>query len=325
VSAAAGGRLVGAALFAGALTCSVAARAGAQSYTLGDLFASVRSGAATVQLERTRPASAQRLAALDAYFTSIHATTLSLAQVQQLYNPGPKNVGIVARWNRHAVEPVAEPGFADSLTALNRVIHTELEPALQTRLSEDSLNALFKPVDALGTLVLRAAQGNNQEKLRRFAVKYGPGSPQLNLVEVGLNYLVQLKVPGFAPSPDGWTSPYEIVATYRTTDLTASKTATDSTLRGRVVTTGQLGIRKYNFDPNCGRGHRLSELINPCQASFGAFMMGPTDSPLLSPLQIADRGGVYLSRGKYHIAAVFFGSGRRFVFGVDQQIIPYLF
>ena len=250
---------------------------------------------------------------------------LSLEEIGKLYAPGPRDIGVVARWNRRNVAPVAIPGFADSLTALDRVVHSELEPALQSRISEDSLNSLFKPVDALGTIVLTNARNANQEKLRRLSQKYGPGSPQLNVVEVGLNYLFQLKVPGFAPSTDGWTSPYEIVATYRTTDLTGSKSGTDSTFRGHAVTTGQIGVRKYNFAPDCGTGHRLSELINPCQSSLGAFLMGPRDSPLLSPLSLATRGGVYLSRGKYHFAGVVFGPGKRFVFGVDQQILPYIF
>jgi hypothetical protein len=301
-----------------------AATAGAQDFTLGDLFTRVRSGAATVDFERTRPISAKRLADLDAYFTNAHAMDLSLDGLAESYAPGSKDMRIVARWSRSSVAPLTAPGFTDSLAALDRVIHSELEPALQGKITEDSLNSLFKPVDAFGTKVLQVAKATNQEKLRRFAVKYGPGSPQLNVAEVVLNYLAQLKVPGFAPSADGWTSPYEVVTTYRTTDLTASKTGGDN-VRGHVVTTGQLGIRKYNFDPDCGQGHRLSELINPCQSSFGAFLMGPSDSPLVRPWRLTSRGGVYLSRGKYHVAGVFLGPGKRFVFGVDQQLLPYLF
>ncbi len=322
MTAVTGMRRAGVGLF---LLATLAPVGHAQSYTLGDLFARARSGAATVNLEQSHPASARRLAQLDSFFTISHAMSLSLGELQAIYSPGPKPVGIIARWRKDAVQPAVAPGFADSVTALSRVLHAELEPALQARISEDSLNALFAPVDAFGTLVLRAAQTNNQEKLRRFAVKYGPGSPQLNLVEVALNYLAQLKMPGFAPSPDGWTSPYEIVATYRTTDLTVSKTTTDSATRGRAVTTAQLGLRKYNFDIGCGQGSKLAELINPCQASAGLFLMPSEDRPLLSPLRLTDRLGLYLARGKYHAAIVFLGPGKRFVFGLDQQILPYLF
>jgi len=298
-------------------------------YTFGDLFASVRSGVAVSGLEATRPASAKHLVDLERYFTGAETMGLSLEQLGKLYSPGPRDIAIVSRWNRRQVGGVALPGFTDSLTTLNRLIHSELEPALQAKLAGDSLDRLFKPVDELGTIILRNARDANQEKLRRLSAKYGPGSPQLNVVEVALNYIAQLKSPVFSPSPDGWTSPYEIVATYRSTDLTgskaASKTGTDTTFRAHVVTTAQLGVRKYNFAPNCGTGHRLSELINPCQSSFGAFLMGPTDSPLLSPLALSTRGGVYHTRGKYHFAGVVFGPGKRFVFGLDQQVLPYIF
>jgi hypothetical protein len=227
----------------------------------------------------------------------------------------------VARWNRQV--PQFELGFVDSLVALNTVAHGALQRALMEKLTRESLDSLYKPIDDFGAQVLIKARAANQEKLRRFYIKYGPASPHLNLAEVGINYLGQLFIPGLLPSADGMPSPYELVATYRTTDLTAAHSDAGH-LTGRVVTTAQAGVRMYGFSETCGKGGRFVELIDPCQSSAGAFFMGPRDAPLAKLWGSGQRAGFYLARGKYHLGYVF-GAEKRLVFGVDQQLVPYVF
>jgi hypothetical protein len=303
------------------LACAASAYAQAPVTTLADIFARLKAGEAITGFETTSPRVAQRLAVLDAYFTSANAMGLTIDELTDIYTHRRADLATVARWDRNA--PALTPGLVDSLVALNTVAHGQLLTALQARLSRDSLDTLYKPIDDFGTLVLVKARAANQEKLRRFYVKYGPQSPHLNLAEVGLNYLGQLFIPGLLPSEDGWPTPYELVATYRTTDLTAAQSDAGH-FTGRVVTTAQLGVRMYGFSPNCGKGGRFAELMNPCQSSAGAFLVGPRDAPLARVWGSGVRGGVYLARGKYHLGYVV-GADKRVVIGVDQQLVPYVF
>ena len=289
--------------------------------TLADIFARLRAGEELVGFAAASPLLDRRIAALESYFRRANAIDWTLDQLTDVYTHRRADLPTVARWDRHA--PYLDPGLVDSLVVLNTIAHGQLLAALQARLSRPSLDSLYKPIDDFGTMVLVKAKAANQEKLRRFYVKYGPGSPQLNLAEVGLNYLGQLFIPGLLPSVDGWPTPYELVATYRTTDLTAAQSDARH-LTGRVVTTAQLGVRMYGFGENCGMGGRFAQLTNPCQSSVGAFLMGAQDAPLKRVWGSGVRGGFYLARGKYHLGYVV-GGEKRVVFGVDQQVIPYIF
>jgi len=304
-----------------ALTCVGSLQAQTPAATLGDIFARLKEGEAIVGFAVSTPTVARRLSGLEVYFKSAKTMGLTLDELTDVYTHRRADLPTIARWDRDA--PFLAPGLVDSLVALNVVAHGQLLTALQGRLSRDSLNVLYKPIDDFGTQVLTKAQAANQEKLRRFYVKYGPESPQLNLAEVGLNYLGQLFIPGLLPSADGWPTPYELVATYRTTDLTAAQSDAGR-LTGRVVTTAQLGVRMYGFSEDCGQGGRFVQLVNPCQSSLGAFLMGPRDAPLARVWGSGVRGGVYVSRGKYHVGYVL-GAEKRVVFGVDQQMVPYVF
>jgi hypothetical protein len=305
-----------------ALALASATTAHAQaSETLGDIFGRLKAGESIVAFSTTTPLVARRLDGLDFYFRRAGAMSLTLDELTDVYTRRRADLETVARWNRHV--PQFEPGFVDSLVALNTVAHGALQRALMEKLSKESLDSLYKPIDDFGTQVLVKARAANQDKLRRFYIKYGPESPRLNLAEVGLNYLGQVFIPGLLPSEDGMPSPYELVATYRTTDLTAAKSDAGE-LTGRVVTTAQIGVRMYGFSETCGQGGRFVELIDPCHSSAGAFVMGRRDAPLSKLWGSGQRAGVYVARGKYHLGYVF-GAEKRLVFGVDQQLVPYVF
>jgi len=305
-----------------ALALAGATTAHAQTQaTLGDIFARLKVGESLVGFSTTTPAVAQRLAGLELYFRNADAMGMTLDQLTDVYTRRRADLSTVARWNRQV--PQFEMGFVDSLVALNTVAHGALQRALMEKLTRESLDSLYKPIDDFGAQVLIKARAANQEKLRRFYIKYGPDSPHLNLAEVGINYLGQLFIPGLLPSADGMPSPYELVATYRTTDLTAAHSDAGH-LTGRVVTTAQAGVRMYGFSETCGKGGRFVELIDPCQSSAGAFFMGPRDAPLSKLWGSGQRAGFYLARGKYHLGYVF-GAEKRLVFGVDQQLVPYVF
>lgn len=295
----------------------------AQSYTLGGILQRLRDAEQIVAFATTNPVVDKRLAVLTDYFANSHASDLTLDDLADIVTRRSVSIGTVARWDREAVNSYTAKPFRDSVSSLTTVAHGSLEAALQAKLTKTELDNLYKPIDSLGTLILVLARANNQEKLRRYEIKYGPSSPHLNVAEVGLNYIAQLAVPGFLPSDDGYPAPFELVATYRTTDLTAAQSAT-SHVTARVLSTAQLGLRMYGFGENCGKGSRFADLLNPCQSSLGAFFASPTDGALAQPWKTGSRSGFYLARGKYHLGYVF-GSQQRIVFGTDQQILPYVF
>lgn len=295
----------------------------APSFTLGDVLTRLQAGAAIVDLSTTNPPLSRELDSLAHFFVTVHATSLSLDQVADLYTRRSPRIGTVARWDRNPCAPAATSCFYNALVGLLRVAHGSLEQSLQARLPKDSLDALYRPIDELGTRVLQRAGADEQEKLRRYAVKYGPSSPQLNVAEVGLNYLAQLGIPGFLPSADGWPSPYEIVAAYRPLDLTAAQSAS-AHLTAQAVAATLAGLRVYRFGASCGGGGVLADLVRPCESSAGAFLLAPRDEALFRTWGPDTRVGAYLSRGKYHVGYVF-GANPRVVLGIGAQILPYIF
>ena len=300
--------------------CALPVRAqDARHYTLRDVFAGIHRGEERASFASANPVSAAHIDALEGYFDRIDLGGASLNDVIAVYTTRGPDFKAIAGWNRDRWSP----GLVDSLTMVRSIANGELYPALRRlQLPKPSLDSIMAPLDSLQDKLLAVQLASNKEKLRRFFIKYGPNAPRLNAAEVLLNYVAQLAIPGFLPSPDGTPTPNELVATYRTTDLTASQTAVDP-FRAHVVTSGQVGLRRYTFDEGCGEG-RFADLLHPCQWSLGGFLVGPSDSPLNSPWQLRHRGGFYLARGKYHVGAIF-GGDRRLVFGVDQQLLPYVF
>lgn len=315
-----------------AFVCSAASieSARAQSFTLGDIFERMRAGEAIVGFAAAHPQLDARITVLESYMRSQDAMGIGLDSLGLLYSGLSSDFSTVLRWNRDAfsrdsvaTRAVLPAGFKDSLVQLNIVAHGTLQRELEARIGADSLNVLYRPVDQFLQNVLRHGVARNGETLRRFAVKYGPDSPHLNLLEAGLNYAGQLLLPGVFLGSNGGPSPWEMVAAYRTTDLTVSSTAMEAS-KARVVTSAQLGMRWYNFAVGCGEGSQLHQLLHPCHAAGGVFLMGPADTPLAQLWHDGQRGGAYGAWGNYHLGFVL-AREKRVVFGLDTQILPYVF
>jgi hypothetical protein len=295
----------------------------AQTFTLGDIFDRLRTGEQIVDFARTHPAVDRRITVLEAYVVSQNAMGIGLDSLTAIYTRDKADFATVLRWNRDQVALTLPGGFVDSLAQISVMAHGSLMNELAAKIGKDSLDVLYKPIDTFLQKVHENRLAANQEKLRRFSVKYGPDSPHLNLVEAGLNYVGQLILPGLLLGHEGAPSPFELVATYRTTDLTASQSATERT-KLRMVTSAQLGLRWYNFAPGCGQGGKMQELLHPCHISGGAFLMGPSDTPLAKFWGSGRRAGAYGAWGGYHMGYVA-GAEKRLVFGLDTQVLPYVF
>ena len=302
----------------------------AQAFTLGDIFARMRAGETILGFAANHPQLDARITVLESYMRSQDAMGMGIDALGLLYSGLTPEFPTVLRWNRDAfsrdsvaTRAVLPPGFKDSLVQLHIVAYGTLQRELKARIGADSLNVLYRPIDQFLQSVLEHGIARNGETLRRFAVKYGPDSPHLNLLEAGLNYAGQLLLPGVFLGSSGGPSPWEMVAAYRTTDLTVSSTPTE-TSKLRVVTSAQLGMRWYNFAMGCGEGSQVHQLLHPCHAAAGAFVMGKADTPLAQLWHDGQRAGAYGAWGNYHFGFVL-GQEKRIVFGLDTQVLPYIF
>ena len=293
------------------------------TYTLEDILVSLHRAAVEIRFDTVNANANRILDSLTSLLRNAKATSLSVPQLVDIVEHNRAGLAAVARWDPQHYTLWTQPWFDSTITALRQIANTPLANAMPARLASGRVNELLAPIDALGNAIRAAGQANNQEKLRRYEVKYGPASPRLNAVEVVLNYAGQLWIPGLRPSTDGWPSPFELVASYRTTELTATQ-AENEKLSVRMVAATQLGLRRYNFGEAWGVGGPLHRLLKPADASAGLFLMGPADEPLSRTWGSQTRAGAFIGWGTMHAGYVF-GTHPRFVIGTGKQVLPYLF
>jgi hypothetical protein len=308
-----------------ALGASLAAPVGAQeTFTLGAIVDSLQAAAREVDLSTREPVASGMLDSIATLFRDAGARGFAVGELADAITQRRPSAGTVARWEPERYRLLSQPWFRQAVIVLAQIGNTPLRRHLVApQFTQARANELLAPLNALGRAVRAAAMANGEEKLRRYEIKYGPDSPRLNLAEVGLNYVAQLWIPALGPTRDGWPSPYEIIAAYRATELTVTESETDK-LTARLVSAGQLGIRKYHFRPGWGTGSRLAQLLRPRESSIGAFVMGPRDTPLHRVWGEGARAGAFIGWGTAHLGYVF-GPHRRLVLGTGTQLIPYAF
>ena len=298
----------------------------APSYTLEDVLTSLRSGADTLDLARTNPAQSQALDSISAMLRAADAGPLSIDALASFITKTHPSFSDVARWRSEPHAPWVQPWFYDALVRLRRLANaagTGIGPQLVAKFGSAAADHFIAPMDELETKVLRNAQAINTEKLRRYELKFGPESARLNIVEVVVTYLLERPAwSPFAPDENG-PSPFELVSSYSTSGLTASRTAEDK-LRGHLVAGAHAGFRFYRFGETKAGGNALQKFLAPKYLGAGAFFIGAQDRPLISPLENGHRSGGFLDWGPAR-AGFTLGRDWRAVIGVGKQILPYLF
>jgi hypothetical protein len=192
-----------------------------------------------------------------------------------------------------------------------------LGPDLEARTDARS-SQVKDAVQAFQHAQLEVAHRQALERLRAFEVKYGPGSPTLNVVEILENFWLQ-RYPPFKPGAHG-PSPWEVVSLYSTTYLTTVEGA------ATFVSVVELGLRHYNFsyDPEVKTG--LRSYLTPRYWN-AAFVIGDgEDGALRLPFRRAPRFGGSLSWGDMKVAYLH-GDGQRWRLLVSRQlqVLPHLF
>jgi hypothetical protein len=293
---------------------------GMPAFTLDSVLTSLQRAAVVAQLGQEAPEVNARL---DSLATAVRAEpgagALTVEQLAAIVTGRKGGFLTVARWKPEAARYATSPAMRDALFRLARIGSSSIEPRLDDRVSREDARVLLAPLSALQSAVLRMSQGWNEDRLRRVELKYGPDAPTLNGLEVLLNYGAQW-VPGLRPRADGTPSRYEIVAAYRTLDVSA----TPSLDTARVVASARLGLRSYFWNPDWGTGNRLRRLIKPRHMSLGLVLVGPSEKPLVRAWGPDHRRGVFAGWGDLHAAYVL-ESPRRILVGTSAKLVPYGF
>lgn len=175
-------------------------------------------------------------------------------------------------------------------------------------------------VQAIRHADLERAQRDAFARLRRYEVKYGPGSPRLNVVEVLLNAGLQ-RWSVFAPGKNG-PSPYEALLAYSTSYVTL-----DQRNDARPVSVLEAGVRRYTFSWDPESRSVWARMLKPRHGSLGVAMAEQRDGALRWPLTAAggsSRVGPFLTWGDLKVAALF-GPESRFLLSRQMQLLPNLF
>jgi hypothetical protein len=300
-------RLVGA---AGVMIGLIAPSLSAQS--LGTMLDSLHQAA------RSAPQSAW-VRVLDSVTVVVgHAGLRDVSVCLLLDSPGClPSLADVAKERRAENRPPGEM-FVDLANAM-RQIHTGLRRDLRDLgVPAARVDSTLTPTRQLEDATQALAFERAQQRLNRYDIKYGPGAPPLNGVEVIVNYVLQ-RVPGFGPGADG-PGPLEFVASYSTTGATNSS----AQLTGiRLISSSRFGVRYYDFSRTRSSKSIVGALV-PADYSIGWSAIAGANAPLQSPLAKSLRGGLFVGLGALYGAYTRVG-GNQVIVGLSQQLLPFTF
>jgi hypothetical protein len=291
----------------------------AQVYTLDSVVTHVE---AAVQQANAQTPSPTLLANLNAVRNVLRADPealkLGLDDLAAIITRTKPSASTIARWNPQLLEYAARPGFRALLLQLVNVGSTAIRQLVAT-LPPAELRDLEAPIDRLQTLVLQMNLVQNETKLQRYEMKYGPKAPALNAVEVVVNAAAQW-LPTFGPDANGWPGPNEFILAYRTAELAVTERGDSA----KLVSVGQVGMRRYLWNQSTRTDNRLLRILRPGHASLGMAITSSSDKPLVRPWGAGNRLGAFLGYGDIH-AAYLFEKPRRILVGTGKQFIPYAF
>lgn len=292
----------------------------AQDFTLDAMLDSLRRGATVVNLAAIDAAAARQLDSTTNLLRGAGAGVLSLKvrTLAEVITSRRTRFSDANRWDPRATDALAQPWFRGAILSLAKIANGTLADSLERKAPQES-KGLLAPTDSLGRAVRELASQQGTERLRRLEIKYGSGSPQLNVVEATVNYVFQW-VPGLRSGADGSPNRHEFLAAYRTVEVATAGAPTDGP---HLVSAGQIGMRWYHWRRSWGQGSARAQLLRPRYASAGLYVLGDDVSPLKFPSS-ADRLGAFVGWGALHVAYVFDGDGRLFV-GTDKLLVPHLF
>lgn len=284
---------------------------------LGDVVATVRMAASASNFAASHPALDSALARQVAVLESSGALMLTVDQIAGVIEPPAPAVIARRRQSRFAFGARPEIGIA--VDSLRTIANGELLDLAETTSTRANLTRLWRPLDELHRALLQVSLATSMEKLRRYEIKFGPGSARLNAVEVLLNYgAVATRLPGFGPDGNGWPGALELVAAYNAAYLTYAQS------RPTLLSAGEIGIRQYMFARGWGSGGALGRLLRPGYVAAGAVVLGERERALVWPLEGRSRIGPFVAWGEIKLGYLG-GREQRVLVSRHVQLVPWVF
>ncbi len=305
--------LAACALVAASALPSASARG--QTLTLGDLVGATELARRVADFPRVDPATDAILA------RNVDRLARSLVLARPLADvvgeaSRPDLLGR-ARWRQRRYDFRLPDSLGAVLDTMLLVVNGELRDALQSRATPAEIDRIRAPFDSLQDAQLRRSLDESAERLRRFEIMYGPGSVKLNAVEAVLNYASQF-LPGFGVDPSAGPRPFELVAAYTSTYLTAVEGD------ARAVSAGEAGVRMYIFARGWGGDGGMKAVLMPRHVAAGWAFTGPGDVAMQAPWREGGRSGPFLAWGDIKVAYIT-GREKRLLVTRQLQMIPLVF
>jgi len=287
----------------------------ADSITVGDYCAAVR----TIMSKDTvlRALDDQRIL-VEFQVEQLCDPRVAPMSLRSLTGSGSASLAAVARRRQSAYQQAA----AAPLDTVMRIVRSQLRgpfvrPLLPGLIGDSAAQAFTRIAETAQLLFVREARERSLRRVANYERKLGPTSPQLNGVEVLLNYSAQRWIPGFAPSVTRGPSPLELIATY----VPTYATITDS--KAVAVSASEFGVRGYLFGDGWGKTGRMG-IIKPSYWSLGALAASDRSGALAWPWDGRTRTGAFIGWGEMKVGYV---PGRKgsVIVTRQMQVIPFVF
>lgn len=287
----------------------------ADSLTLGDYCNASRN---VMALDTVRKLLGVRMAEVQANVDKLCDPRVAAFTLRTLTGDQPASFAAVARREQEAFHEVARVPLRDVTVLVDRELRSDDDMRRAIRAASPAVAAPFvKVTEVARRLFFDEAGARSLKHLANYERKLGPQAPQLNGVEVLLNYAAQRWVPGFAPSIKRGPSPLELVVTYVPTY------ATGVDRKAVAVSASEFGVRGYLFGDNWGKTG-VEGILKPAYWSLGALVASDRNGALAWPWDGRTRTGVFVGWGETKVGYI---AGRKGSLLVTRQVqfIPYLF
>ena len=293
---------------------SVSARAG--SHTVGEYCGLVTR--ILTQDSVRRALSPIALEVVESRTKMICNPTVAALSLRALAADKPASFSAIARLRQAAYRDAAAAPLGGAMRDIRgRLRRPDVLAVIRATSGDSTAKAFAAVTDAAQIVLTEESRDNALHRLANYERKLGLQAPQLNGVEVLLNYSAQRWLPGFAASPTRGPSPLELIANY------VPSYASGADKKAVAVSASEFGVRGYLFGDNWGKTGREG-ILKPAYWSLGALVAGDRNGALSWPWDGRTRTGVFVGWGELKVGYI---AGRKGSVLVTRQVqfIPYLF